>query len=691
MPAAGHLRTAEIKRGWKGRPVGERDLRAYVNDMQRLIEQEFEAQREANQGVLAQNMPVEFDVRGRLLARLPVEEGLRRLGVGERIRMEVKLRGTTVWIPATIIRASHGDLLAKLNWTGRQETRKIGPVGKLIDRRTFQTLWQDRAQSGVDIHGDVDTRERDRIADAFEQLFMTNESMRPIGVQTSLRGTPTDGLLAARWRPALKWPRFCSLNESQQQAVEAGLNYTLSTVNAPPGSGKTAVTVELAMQLYMAAPPMEGSCIMLVAPTNFVANDLLKALVRACWEEGIEPAITRLYSSSLEEHLPEAYRDYCSWWKTLDERSDDYRRAFDAFRCGDISQQDVRCFLRQSREAQIQILRKTQVLISTASSFHREILWESNVICIAMVVDEAGMLSNVMLQPLLWSLKPRRITLIGDSKQIRPFTMLDHAELKESALMRWNQMGVPNTFLNQQYRMPKELADIISIVFYADRPFETVNAENKHTPLYCFDGTCILFAQVAGQPTQELVSRSWRNDLEAEALSMLVRKLVERDILPIHTEISADGATLEELKSMLIITPYIGQRTHLGKTLAENQLRVECRSIDSSQGHQEETVGISLTTTTPFVNDKHRMAVMLSRAQRAMVIVGNLDELCQSNTPWKAILQLAWDMKVAQFVEITNNGTQLGMKEWVPRTLRPPRRTELPRRPRSEPTRICPQ
>ena len=64
------------------------------------------------------------------------------------------------------------------------------------------------------------------------------------------------------------------LNSSQSNAVQAGLQETLSLIVGPPGTGKTSTIASLVMNLC------DYGKVLVTAPSNFACDNLVLAIAR---------------------------------------------------------------------------------------------------------------------------------------------------------------------------------------------------------------------------------------------------------------------------------------------------------------------------------------------------------------------------------------------------------------------------
>ena len=107
---------------------------------------------------------------------------------------------------------------------------------------------------------------------------------------------------------------------------------------------------------------------------------------------------------------------------------------------------------------------------------------------------------------------------------------------------------------------------------------------------------------------------------------------------PISNE---DPLSIEIQQRIAVITPYKAQIRVLRHCIPPY---IEVMTADSSQGKEKDIVIISCVRsgdTIGFLNDSHRMNVMLTRSKNALYIVGNLTKLSLQDPNWQALLNHA--------------------------------------------------
>lgn len=269
-----------------------------------------------------------------------------------------------------------------------------------------------------------------------------------------------------------------------------------------------------------------------------------------------------------------------------------------------------------------------------------------------VLVEEAG---EIMESHVLTAMTPntKQLILIGDHKQLRP-KVNNHAltvekgdgyDLNRSLFERLVLAGFPHATLQQQHRMCPEISDLVRQLTYPsllDAP-STMQREAlrglqsrvvfiKHTKLE-------LISQVADRRDQG-ASVSKQNAYEVKMVKKIVKYLAQQGY----------GTS-----DQVVLTPYLGQLSLLRQELAKendpvlndmdsfdliragflspasaSQTKQPLRlsTVDNYQGEEKDICVVSLTRSNPdgdigFLVSPERLNVLLSRARKALIVIGN--------------------------------------------------------------------
>ncbi|XRB21131.1 DNA replication ATP-dependent helicase [Pseudoscourfieldia marina] len=317
---------------------------------------------------------------------------------------------------------------------------------------------------------------------------------------------------------------------------------------------------------------------------------------------------------------------------------------------------------------------------------HRDL--SATVIC-----DEASTVHTALFVSALVStrISITNIVVVGDDRQLAPYWPIQHqggdtrentaTVLPVSLFSDARRVGsVCETRLTEQYRMPRWLMRLVNICFYSDDPLEYAKADDVISQ----SADSAEWVHVASSPPTTSPGTNFsrygggRGGLGRGGGgrgrgggrdNLLLR---ERDLQ--QNRRARDSSELEAMEiihiarrerdngmSVLVITPYRDQRNLLTKQLDANSSEKRKRgerpkskeaevavkssqilvcTVDGAQGQEADVVIISLVRAFPsrFMNDK-RLCVMLSRARRKLIVVGDYDTHVRCRT--KPLRELA--------------------------------------------------
>jgi hypothetical protein len=252
----------------------------------------------------------------------------------------------------------------------------------------------------------------------------------------------------------------------------------------------------------------------------------------------------------------------------------------------------------------------------------------------AVLIDETAQATEPScLVPI--SLGCRHLVLVGDQQQLRPTVVSDVAAsrgLQISLFERMLRAGVPAYLLDTQHRMHPSLASFPSDAFYRGRVVSGAGMAAARPQLrgFAWPRPNVHVAFVPSSAPEEGeggggegYGTSKVNRGEAGTVLGLVRTFLQVG------ELSAS--------QIGVVTPYAAQVRLLRgllRGLPEGRL-VECLSVDGFQGREKELILFSAVRSggraLGFVADARRLNVMLTRARRGLVVVGDPHTLVHSS------------------------------------------------------------
>ncbi|XP_045213518.2 uncharacterized protein LOC123564206 [Mercenaria mercenaria] len=411
------------------------------------------------------------------------------------------------------------------------------------------------------------------------------------------------------------------LNSSQNDAVKYALSKNVSMIQGPPGTGKTEVACQIIrhvveMKLY--------NGILVVAETNVAVDNLTRRLrnhvsvVRVGPIEGVE---NDLFDVSLEGQVAVIAEREARRAKVRDQQGNIYN--------------NTKLINR--------VLSAADVILTTCAGAGDVRL--DNYKFPFVLVDEA---TQTLETTLLCSLVhgAEHLVLIGDPNQLGPVVkecpkechspnLPDVGGLSETLFHRWFRKGsIPVAFLDIQHRMHPAIMEFPSGEFY-DNKLKAASSVTQRLPIVFPWPTDkpVCFIDVNGM--ERKCGTSFYNTDETDIVGKVV------DVL-----LSVDEEAYRENRlsthQIGIITLYQGQVQKM-KEKIQNVIKIS--TVDGFQGQERDiivvsTVRCNANNSLGFSDDTRRLNVLLTRAKRGLVVVGNKTTLLSSQI-WTRWLQNA--------------------------------------------------
>lgn len=268
-----------------------------------------------------------------------------------------------------------------------------------------------------------------------------------------------------------------------------------------------------------------------------------------------------------------------------------------------------------------------------------------------LIIDEAGMTKEPeALVPILLC-QPEKVVLIGDHKQLRSIVKCQHSRdlgLDQSLFERY---CAKVTMLEEQYRMHDSICSFPSEVFYKGKLETRVRITDTGVfwpgthlmKQYDYEMNKIIekltemrvvFIDVKGEESKLAVhsnegsENSVRNEKEIECVEEIYKYLAE----------NTNKKSLIESKNIIILTQYRAQVKGIISKLKVADERV--LTVITSQGGEWDYVILSTVRSLPdcdidpkatdgwrkkylgFISDENQMNVALTRAKKALFIIG---------------------------------------------------------------------
>jgi hypothetical protein len=441
-------------------------------------------------------------------------------------------------------------------------------------------------------------------------------------------------------------PAFPSFNGrlegAQLDAIEAAISGAspVSVLQGPPGSGKSAVAVEIVQRAVAA-----GLRVLVCAPSNMAVDGLTlrlhaadpsMRLVRVGDPERIDAAALNLTADAAAGRrapLVEAEAQL-ELRRRLDELRADQRM-------GPERKAQMRDYVRRNTRRLVQkrlargseeAMSDAQVLLCTTTAAADKCVLRVPTLDL-VVLDEAAQATA----PNAWValLRGRRAVLLGDPQQLPPTLLSRDAAAAGlgTSLMEWAQQEQPGsaTLLDTQWRMHAAIAAWSSAQFYGGRlrshpsVATRVLADLPGISRNSLTASPLLGVSVGGGNSERRgANGEISNELEARAVVSHVASLLRAGVPASDVlVISPYGAQVALLRRLLLDAAATAQRPDQPMHALS---AVEVATVDASQGREAEAVIVSLVRSNRrravgFLADARRLNVAVTRASRHLALV----------------------------------------------------------------------
>jgi DNA replication ATP-dependent helicase Dna2 len=357
-------------------------------------------------------------------------------------------------------------------------------------------------------------------------------------------------------------------NEAQDRAVRravAAEDYAL--VHGPPGTGKTYTIAQLVRALVA-----RGDRVLLAAFTNRAVDNALEALR----EQGFEDVVRYGTETGVRDDM-----------------------------------RDVRLTARGDPNGRVAELRGASVVAATTAGCASRTLIEEEFD--VAVVDEASQLTEP--GTLAAVNRAERFVLVGDHRQLPPVVRAE-TDLRTSLFERLSDAHPEaSVLLDRQYRMGQRIQAFPSDEFYdgALRPATPEVAQRRLDDLDGVEPTAlpadlrdpVAFVDPDGHRNGNV------NRAEADRVAEIVKSYLAAGVDP---------------DDVCVIAPFRAQVAEIAE-----RVEVTVDTVDRFQGSSKEVVVVSFVATGelagPIFEDHRRVNVALTRAKRALCLVGDADAL----------------------------------------------------------------
>lgn len=440
------------------------------------------------------------------------------------------------------------------------------------------------------------------------------------------------------------------LNDSQKNAVNKALfSDCISLIQGPPGTGKTKVINEILNQIVLKPDNFsDTSKILVVSQSHGAVDNILEGLGFQGKDNlrilriGDKKNITKEIA---EKYILEAIRE--NLFSTVKEKSNSFitdKLEIHGINDANILQNDSEISkwlkVKEIQEEWIkrcgdyesldyQLINSASIIAGTcigflSNEFIRDMYFDY------VIVDEAAKATTPEL--LVSIIKAKKIILVGDQKQLPPFADTNLSvllkELTKNPEYRLFDILfdiLPDTHkqvLTTQYRMIRNIGDLISTVFY-DGVINTGIDDEKRRHNIPFFGDCSIIWYNTANLKNKLQKKiqyggSYINITENKIIKNI---LGEMNNLPKANKLDIG-----------IITGYSAQKDLIKKSVNNGNYcnigKIDINTLDAFQGRENDIIIYSTVRTSKsigFQKEKERINVAFSRAKKLLIVCGDID------------------------------------------------------------------
>ena len=461
--------------------------------------------------------------------------------------------------------------------------------------------------------------------------------------------------------PTIFEPKFIAqkLNTSQQQAVIKALNSeNIGLIQGPPGTGKTKVIKEIIGQVVTKSiKTADSPRILIVSQSHTAVDNILEGLdstisddleiVRIGADKNVSPKITCRYT--MPAHRDKLFFDVK---KNVEEYDKSMEEVYQ-----DISDQRILDRWKKIKEIQkdwidrsvekdcldYQLVRSATVIAGTcigflANSFVKDMEFDY------VIIDEAAKATTPEL--LVSIIKAKKIILVGDQNQLPAYADQSIspkiAKLTKNPEYRMFDIlfeTLPNSHkqvLSTQYRMIRNIGNLISTVFYGGTIDTGCKDEDKLHGLSRYEGNSIIWFDT---------SENRRRKQKKTKGNSFMNEEEKRIILDILEDLKKSNEL--DNQDIGIITGYSGQKDILRNSVKaigyDKIAQIDINVLDAFQGRENDIIMYSTVRTDNsigFQKEKERVNVAFSRAKKLLIICGDLNFFYNYNDPNNKFIEI---------------------------------------------------
>ncbi len=430
---------------------------------------------------------------------------------------------------------------------------------------------------------------------------------------------------------------FERLDPSQKEAFHAAIDYDISLIWGPPGTGKSFTLASIIYALYQLGEDRTVICCL----SNVAVDQLLCKLLDIIDKDGqkVEPGNIYRAGRSMDSRV--IGTDYLF---PNDERTRKLRNQIkvNLEKIRELKEhklekseesivlkaanKDLREDLKEHTDF---LVRSSRLVFSTISNFILSTtLYESKFD--NLIVDEASMLAMPSLMALGHNIS-KRLIMVGDFQQLSPISIVPD-DLLQKSVFEMSEINIRNTDhsamkqLLRQRRSNEKIVDLINNTFYQGKLIPSARPNEEIVNSEPFPGSVIALHRVSDGAVRHTRGGTRQNEVFAENIM---------NILDIYSKDENAEFTIG------IITPYRGQVSLLRKLMSDRKYdehferRVKIGTVHTFQGSECDVIIFDMVDCFNLTSGKPNkigklyhgkegerlINVALSRARHKLILV----------------------------------------------------------------------
>ena len=435
--------------------------------------------------------------------------------------------------------------------------------------------------------------------------------------------------------------------------------FDISLIQGPPGTGKTTVIKEIVRQILMQINKFDDtSRILVVSQSHTAVDNIIEGLV------DIDEGKLDIIRIGRAENISPKVEETCTMnairkkmFTEIKEKSNTYieqqnllyaniteQKSLDRWeRIKDIQADWInRCSNLETLD--YQVIKSATIIAGTcvgflSNDFVKELDFDY------VIIDEAAKATTPEL--LVSIIKSKKIILVGDQNQLPAYADQELSPIiakltKEPKYRLFDLLFnvLPDThkqILTVQYRMRRNIGNLISQVFYEGKIATEVDDKNRMHPIKKFAGKSIIWIDTSMMDRKDesrLKGGSYCNYAENTLVKKLLEGFKNEGVLP-NLDIG-------------IITGYRGQKDLIRKSVNNSGYDriakgIDINTLDAFQGRENDIIIYSTVRTKNsigFQKEKERVNVAFSRAKNLLIICGDMDFFYKFDDPDNKFIEI---------------------------------------------------